>query len=392
MRWSSLHNTIYGPQESSAKSHFWNRIADFMNEHNGKFILFGDMNTVRHENERSGSLFSHIEADHFNSFIDSTGLIDLPIRGRYFTWMNKAGTKLSKLDRFLISEGIIEDIPDIKIMVIDRMWSDHSPILLHVKKADFGPSPFKFYNLWLNRDDFDDLIKSTWSSMDTSNRNSNIRSHEKLRGLKTAIKKWHAEVRKNNKSQKCVILSEIKDIEKKIDDGSASTSDREKRISLLQDIDKLDNLEALNLIQKAHIKWDIEADENSKFFHGMINSKRRSQAITGILHDGVWISEPTLIKEVFLNYYKDKFQAHDSHVVFSPMNHSSTLSPIDSEFLESQISLDEVINVVWDCGSNKSPGPDGFSFAFIKKHWDLMKRDIFEFIKSFFVTGSLPQG
>ncbi|GKD06940.1 putative RNA-directed DNA polymerase, eukaryota, reverse transcriptase zinc-binding domain protein, partial [Tanacetum coccineum] len=217
--------------------------------------------------------------------------------------MNKAGTKLSKLDRFLISEGIIEDIPDIKITAIDRMWSDHSPILLHVKKADFGPSPFKFYNSWLNRDGFDDLIKSMWSSMDTSNRNSNIMSHEKLR--------------------------EIKDIEKKIDDGSASTSDREKRITLLQDIDRLENLEALDLIQKAHIKWDIEGDENSKFFHGMINRKRRSQAITGILHDGVWISEPPLIKEVFLNYYKDKFQAHDSHVVFSPMNHSSTLSPID---------------------------------------------------------------
>ncbi|GJZ20063.1 RNA-directed DNA polymerase, eukaryota, reverse transcriptase zinc-binding domain protein [Tanacetum coccineum] len=163
---------IYGPQESSAKSHFWNRIADFMNEHNVKFILF---------------------------FVYEIGLIDLPIG------------------------------------VIDRMWSDHSPILLHVKKADFGPSPFKFYNLWLNRDDFGDLIKSTWSSMDTSNRNSNIRSHEKLRGLKTAIKKWHAEVKKNDKSKKCVILSEIKDIEKKIDEVPASTSDR----SLPQVIDKV---------------------------------------------------------------------------------------------------------------------------------------------------------
>nr|GEU71583.1 RNA-directed DNA polymerase, eukaryota [Tanacetum cinerariifolium] len=101
------------------------------------------------------------DLDDLNGMLNDLGLIDLPIRGHYFTWMNKACTKLSKLNRFLISEGITEDIPDIKITAIDRMWSDHSPILLHVKKPNFGPSPFKFYNMWLNRDGFDDLIKST---------------------------------------------------------------------------------------------------------------------------------------------------------------------------------------------------------------------------------------
>ncbi|GKB81766.1 RNA-directed DNA polymerase, eukaryota, reverse transcriptase zinc-binding domain protein [Tanacetum coccineum] len=67
---------IYGPQVSLAKAILWNRIGDFMHQH----------------------------ADNFNSFIDNSGLIDLPLGSRRFTWMNKAGTKLSKLDRFLISE------------------------------------------------------------------------------------------------------------------------------------------------------------------------------------------------------------------------------------------------------------------------------------------------
>ncbi|GJS87453.1 RNA-directed DNA polymerase, eukaryota, reverse transcriptase zinc-binding domain protein [Tanacetum coccineum] len=187
---------IYGPQETSAKSSLWNRIAEFMHQHNGKFILFGDMNTVRHENERYGSLFSRNEADLLNSFIDSSGLIDLPIGGRYYTRMNKVGTKLSKLDRLLISEGISKDIPDIRVTAIDRMWLDHSPILLH------------------------------------------------------AMKRITVQV----------ALSDIKDIEKKIDDGSASSSNHDKRIKLLQDIDKLDKLVALDLIQKSHIKWDIEGD------------------------------------------------------------------------------------------------------------------------------------
>ncbi|GJY41532.1 RNA-directed DNA polymerase, eukaryota, reverse transcriptase zinc-binding domain protein [Tanacetum coccineum] len=156
---------IYAPQDSSAKSSLWNKIADFMHQHNRKFILFSYMNVVCHENERFGSIFSRLVADHFNAFIDSLGLIDLPIGGRLFTWMNKADTKLSKLDQFLITEDVLDSTPDIRITALDRLWSDHTPILLHVLKSDFGPTPFKFYNSWLLHDDFDDIVKSAWSKL-----------------------------------------------------------------------------------------------------------------------------------------------------------------------------------------------------------------------------------
>ncbi|GKF45420.1 RNA-directed DNA polymerase, eukaryota, reverse transcriptase zinc-binding domain protein, partial [Tanacetum coccineum] len=151
---------IYAPQDSSAKSSLWNKIADFMRQHNGKFILFCDMNFVHRENKRFGFIFSRLDADHFNAFIDSLGLIDLSNGGRLFTWMNKAGTKLSKLDRFLVTEDVLDSTPDIRITALDRLCFDHTPILLHVSKFDFGPTPFKFYNSWLLRDDFDDIVKS----------------------------------------------------------------------------------------------------------------------------------------------------------------------------------------------------------------------------------------
>nr|GEY62316.1 RNA-directed DNA polymerase, eukaryota [Tanacetum cinerariifolium] len=124
-------------------------------------------------------------------------LIDLPIGGRYYNWMNKAGTKLSKLDRFVISEGIHEDIPDIRVMAIDRMWSDHTPILLHAMKSNFSPSHFKFFNSWLNRDGFDDLIKSKWSTLEAPNDSrilsltsldrDSLEKHISLDEIKTAV-------------------------------------------------------------------------------------------------------------------------------------------------------------------------------------------------------------
>ncbi|GJV33207.1 hypothetical protein Tco_1393607 [Tanacetum coccineum] len=43
---------------------------------------------------------------------------------------------------------------------------------------------------------------------------------------------------------------------------------------------------------------------------------------------------------------------------------------IDGEWsgeLEAPISRDEIRRAVWDCGENKSPGPDGFTFEFFRK-------------------------
>ncbi|GJV32877.1 RNA-directed DNA polymerase, eukaryota, partial [Tanacetum coccineum] len=274
---------IYGLQDHVSKLALWNRLTDFMHHHNGFYIMFGDMNAVRNAQERFGTTLNSIEADHFNSFIDSTGLVDLPIGGRSFTWMNKAGTKLSKLDRFqltipikvnifawkvsldrlptrsnlarrgvlvpsssclicnvsdeelahllfrcdlaievtrlvyrwwnlvwipfdsyiswlswikalrmnsrsksvlegvfytaccrskkkldhfLISEDVTIRLPDVRITALDRLWSDHNPILLHIDKTDFGPTPFKLYNSWLLRDGFDNLIKEKWELLD----------------------------------------------------------------------------------------------------------------------------------------------------------------------------------------------------------------------------------
>ncbi|GJS25162.1 RNA-directed DNA polymerase, eukaryota, reverse transcriptase zinc-binding domain protein [Tanacetum coccineum] len=206
---------IYGPQDHVSKLALWNRLQDFVHHHNGFYIMFGDMNAVKNEQERVGSIFNNIEADYFNSFIDATGLVDLPIRGRCFTWMNNANTKLSKLDRFLISEDVIDLFPDIRITALDRIWSDHNPILLHVDKIDFGPSPFKLYNSWLLRDGFDDLIKSEWDSLDSNNSEFPIKCHEKFHILKAKIQQWNNNNKTMERNRKAAALKELSSIEKK---------------------------------------------------------------------------------------------------------------------------------------------------------------------------------
>ncbi|GJR48534.1 RNA-directed DNA polymerase, eukaryota [Tanacetum coccineum] len=383
---------IYGPQDQVSKLALWNRLQDFMHHHNGSYIMFGDMNAVRNEQERVGSIFNNIEADYFNSFIDATGLVDLPIGGRCFTWMNKAGTKLSKLDRFLISEDVIDLLPDIRITALDRIWSDHNPILLHVDKIDFGPSPFKLYNSWLLRDGFDDLIKSEWDSLDSNNSGFPIKCHEKFRILKAKIRQWNNNNKTMERNRKAAALEELSSIEKKIDEGSASPSDTENRLNLLHELEIIDKFALMDLIQKARVKWDIEGDENTKFFHGLINQKRRNQMINGIMVEGNWITDPSLIKDVFFQFYKVKFQAQDSQISFPNLPHSQTLNSMDRDYLERLVTHEEIKEAVWDCGRSKAPGPNGFSFAFVKNYWDIIKKDLHDFINSFFASCDMPYG
>ncbi|GJX34166.1 hypothetical protein Tco_0245723 [Tanacetum coccineum] len=137
---------------------------------------------------------------------------------------------------------------EIQITTLNRMWSDHIPILLHCNERNFGPVPFKIYHSWFNREGFDKLINSELSNF------SSLSSHEKLKVLKPKIILWHATLRSNETSQKQDAMKGLKILDEKIEAGYASIEDRDSRIKLLHEIDKLDNFEVMDLIQKARIK------------------------------------------------------------------------------------------------------------------------------------------
>ncbi|GJR72968.1 RNA-directed DNA polymerase, eukaryota, reverse transcriptase zinc-binding domain protein [Tanacetum coccineum] len=213
---------IYGPQDPSAKVILWNRIDDFMRQHNGAFVLFGDLNEVRYDYERLGSVFSQAEANTFNNFISNSSLIELPIGSQLFTWMNKEGTRLNKLDQFLLSDKVIEALPHAQVIALDRLWSDHNPILFHCKKSDYGLTPFRLFHSWFNREVFDDLISSEWNSF-----NQSLLFHDKLKGLKVKIKVWLGGIKSVERIHKEEVLTILKNLESKIDSNIASLDQSE---------------------------------------------------------------------------------------------------------------------------------------------------------------------
>ena len=60
--------------------------------------------------------------------------------------------------------------------------------------------------------------------------------------------------------------------------------------------------------------------------------------------------------------------------------------------LEAPFSKDEIKAAVWDCGGDRAPGPDGFTFGFIKHFWSILEGDIGDVVEEFYSMATFPKG
>lgn len=149
---------MYASQLPSKRVELWNFIYAIMSSWQGSIVTFGDFNEVRNESERRGSSIDERATNKFNEFIRHNNLIDVKIVGSNFTWIKGGGTKLSKLDRFLINDCFDFTWPNSEVSTDARIFSDHKPLIQHQSKRCYGNSPFKFYNSWLEDEELEKLI------------------------------------------------------------------------------------------------------------------------------------------------------------------------------------------------------------------------------------------
>ena len=114
--------------------------------------------------------------------------------------------------------------------------------------------------------------------------------------------------------------------------------------------------------------------------------------MNGVLIDGVWRDEPSIVKEEVRSFFRQRFQEADQA---RPKLDGIQLQSIDfqqNQMLVERFNEEEVRRAVWSCGSDKSPGPNGLNFKFIKLFWDIIKPDFLRFLDEFHVNGVVPRG
>ncbi|GKB86101.1 hypothetical protein Tco_0958373 [Tanacetum coccineum] len=165
---------------------------------------------------------------------------------------------MSKLDRFLVSKGLLASFPYLSALCLDRNLSDHRPILMRESSIDYVPTPFRFFHFWFNLDDFDKMVEDTWKRLATVDSNGMTNLKKKHQALKIVIKQWTKNSKKSSYKAKISIQSKLFVIDKILDQGGSN--------------------EEIFMVDLC--------DENTKFFHDIHNSIRSQLAIRGILVDG----------------------------------------------------------------------------------------------------------
>ncbi|GJZ80191.1 RNA-directed DNA polymerase, eukaryota, partial [Tanacetum coccineum] len=274
----------------------------------GETIIMGDFNEVRSKEGRHGSTFNAHSAAIFNSFIISSSLAEVPLGGCSFTWCHKSGNKMSKLDRFLISDGLLGSCPNISAIALDRFLSDHRPILLREVCLDYGPIPFRFYHYWFDWENFDKFVLDSWNELSIHDSNAISKFMKKLKCLKEKIRLWTKMKKESSKLQKMKLKKELSDMDILIDNKCANQEIINKRSQVMHSLQDLEKLESMEVAQKVKIKWSIAGDENSKYYHGLLNKSRNQLSIRGVLSDGAWVESPAVVKNEFLTHFRDRFE------------------------------------------------------------------------------------
>ncbi|KAJ0625064.1 putative Endonuclease/exonuclease/phosphatase superfamily [Helianthus annuus] len=180
---------VYAPQKTGDKRSLWEAISLVKQGSLGLWIMMGDnFNTIRRLEEGKHSRFKPRCAPDFNQFIFDKGLNEYAMKGRKIHLCFESNdNKCSKIDRTLVCNDFFSKWADAMLYAKPRFLSDHSPLVLTTDYSNFGPNPFRFFDSWMDRQDFDSVVSMAMASFSFVGP-PNVVLMEKLKHIRTTLK------------------------------------------------------------------------------------------------------------------------------------------------------------------------------------------------------------
>ncbi|RVW55567.1 Transposon TX1 uncharacterized 149 kDa protein [Vitis vinifera] len=375
---------VYGPCNRKEREELWEELGAIRGIWEEPWCLGGDFNVTLSQRDRSrqGSLNGAMRR--FAQVVDDLALIDLPLQGGVYSWSGgRSNQTWARLDRFLVSQGWLDIFRGAIQCRLPRPTSDHFPILLKGGGMSWGPSPFRFENMWLKVDGFKELLREWWQEGERVGRAS-FRMAAKMKEMKEKIKVWNRDVFGRVEVNKSSALRQIE-----FWDRVESGRDLSERETDLKNEAK-ENFKKWVLLEEAHWRqvsrelWLREGDKNTGFFHKMASAHWRNNFLDRIKINGVELVEEQEVREGIVKTFQHQLREEPGWRADLEGLHLKSLDLSEAEALEAPFTEEEIFSALMDMDGDKAPSPDGFTVAFWQACWDFAKEEIVELFKEFY--------
>ncbi|KAJ9707046.1 hypothetical protein PVL29_002163 [Vitis rotundifolia] len=385
-------SAVYGPNSPSLRKEFWVELFDIFGLSYPLWCVGGDFNVIRRSSEKLGGSSLSPSMKDFDSFIRECELLDPPLRNASFTWSNLQESPVCKrLDRFLYSNEWGQLFPQSLQEALPRRTSDHWPIVLDTNPFKWGPTPFRFENMWLQHPSFKENFKNWWRGF----QGNGWEGHKFMRRfqfVKTNLKEWNkVSFEVLNERKKC-ILNDLVNFDAIEQVGGLTPDLLIQRALRRGELEELILREEIHWRQKVRVKWVKEGDCNSKFFHKVANDRRNRKFIKEPENErGLVLNNTESITEEILLYFEKLYASPTGEpwivegLDWCPILEESA-GRLDSPFTEEEIS-----KAIFQLDRDKAPGPDGFTIAVFQDCWDVIKEDLVRVFAEFHRSGIINQ-
>lgn len=169
---TSTHNSqqwtlvnVYGPCQGPLRDDFVHWLYYLNIPFEELWLFVGDFNFIKYVENRNLPRGDINDKFLFIEIIGHLGLLELPLKGRSFTWSNmQESPLLEQLDWFFTSANWITEFPNTMIFPLAETASDHVPCVVSIATSIPKAKVFRFENYWVDLLGFHECAQKSWSA------------------------------------------------------------------------------------------------------------------------------------------------------------------------------------------------------------------------------------
>lgn len=216
--------------------------------------------------------------------------------------------------------------------------------------------------------------------------------HQKLKTTANLLSIWSKKTYGDIYEVPKRLEQEISNLEIYMQDNN-SPSTREKLYKTKADYTFYLKTQESILRQKARVKWLVDGDGNTSYFHKTIKDRKRRIGINKIMNEEQeWVEGNVKAAEAGVKYFKRIFGQTPNYNDFQDLEHINITiaDEINQELIELPTE-EEIRNNLMTMEPDSAPGPDRFTAKFFQTCWGVVAPEVTKALHPFFCGANLPK-